>query len=96
MEEAPSSAGLGLYKYANENCRAKQGAGAGDLDARAREHGHGLASALRARGGRGGLAGGVIGQYLLFGAYDEDKDGGVIWLARAVAVRGLAAGATSR
>ena len=30
-------------------------------------------------------AGGVIGQYLLFEAYDEDKDGDVIWLARAVA-----------
>ena len=28
---------------------------------------------------------GVIGQYLLFGVYDEDKDGDVIWLARAVA-----------
>jgi hypothetical protein len=75
----------GLYEYANKNCRAKQGAGAGDPDARAREHEHGIAAALDARGGRGGLAGGVIGQYLLFGAYDEDKDGDEIWLARAVA-----------
>ena len=32
---------------------------------------------------------GVIGQYLLFEAYDEDKDGDVIWLARAVADEGL-------
>ena len=32
---------------------------------------------------------GVIGQCLLFGAYDEDKDSDVIWLARAVADEGL-------
>jgi hypothetical protein len=67
---ARGAADAGLYEYANKNCRAKKGAGAGDPDARAREHGH---------------AGGVTGQYLLFGAYDEDKDGDVIWLARAVA-----------
>ena len=48
MQEAPSSAGLGLYEYANKVCRAKQGAGAGYLNARAREHGRGL-------GGAGGL-----------------------------------------
>ena len=71
----------GLFEYANRNSRAKQGAGAGDPDVRAREHGHGLAAELDARGG-------VIsqrpGQYLLFEAYDGDKDGDVIWLARAV------------
>ena len=78
----------GLYEYVNKNCCAKQGDGAGDPDARAREHGHGLAAALDARGGGGGLAGGAIGQYLLFGAYDEDKDSDVIWLARAVADEG--------
>ena len=32
---------------------------------------------------------GVIGQYLLFEACDEDKNGDVIWLARAVADEGL-------
>ena len=46
-----------------------------------RGHGHGLAAELDARGG-------AIGQrpeqYLLSGAYDGDKDGDVIWLARAV------------
>ena len=43
------------------------------------------AAALGAWGGCGGLAGGVIGQYLLFGAYDQDKDGDVICSARTVA-----------
>jgi hypothetical protein len=81
-------AGEGLYGYANKNCRARQGAGAGDPDARAREHWHGFAAALGARFGRGGLAGGVSGQYLLFEAYNEDKNGDVIWLARAVADEG--------
>ena len=56
-----------------------------DPDARAQGHGHGLAAAFDARGGRGGLSGGVIGQCLLFEAHDEDKDGDVTWLARAVA-----------
>ena len=66
----------------NKNCRAKQGAGAGDPGAWVQEHGHGLATELDARGG-------VIGQRneqdLLFETYDGDRDGDLIWLARAVA-----------
>jgi hypothetical protein len=77
-----------LYEYVNKNCRVRNGAGAGGPDARARQRGHELAVVLDTRGGRGGKegAGGDVGQYLLFEAYDEDEDGDEVWLARTVGV----------
>ena len=53
------------------------GAGVGELDERASARGHELAPQLDENGG----------EFILVGTFDEDEDGGVMWLAKAVPVQ---------
>ena len=65
-----------MYEHANHSCAVANGAGAGELDKQASARGDDLASQLDENGG----------EFILVEAFDEDKDGDVMWLAKTVHV----------